>query len=131
MVEKEKIDTHFRKMEKKAETLSEDDQKSEELTERAAEKAELYKDKRGLDKLAFDIKALTRLVKNWRQGEYKEISKKSIVMIIAGLLYFVSPADAVPDFLVGLGFVDDAAVIGFIIQKLKEEIERYLEWETK
>ncbi|RBW69330.1 YkvA family protein [Bacillus taeanensis] len=131
MIEKEKVETHFKKMENKAKTLSENEQKTEELTEKAAQRAEMYKDKRGLDKLAFDIKALTRLVKNWRQGDYKQISKKSIVMIVAGLLYFVSPADAVPDFLVGLGFVDDAAVVGFILQKLKEEIDRYLKWEQQ
>ena len=31
--------------------------------------------------------------------------------ILASLGYFISPADAIPDVVVGLGFTDDAAVI--------------------
>jgi uncharacterized membrane protein YkvA (DUF1232 family) len=32
-------------------------------------------------------------------------------MLLAALAYFVIPTDAVPDFLVGIGFSDDAAVL--------------------
>lgn len=32
-------------------------------------------------------------------------------MLLAALAYFVLPADTVPDFLVGIGFSDDAAVL--------------------
>jgi len=31
-------------------------------------------------------------------------------MMLAGLAYFVMPADAIPDFIAGLGYTDDAAV---------------------
>lgn len=33
------------------------------------------------------------------KGEYKDIPKGSIIMIIAGILYVVSPVDLVPDFI--------------------------------
>ncbi len=36
-------------------------------------------------------------------------------MMLAALAYFVLPTDAVPDFIAGLGFTDDAAVIGALI----------------
>ena len=36
---------------------------------------------------------------------------KSRLIIIAALAYFVSPFDAIPDFVVGLGFVDDASIL--------------------
>lgn len=36
---------------------------------------------------------------------------KSRLILIGALAYFVSPFDLVPDFLFGLGFVDDASVL--------------------
>ncbi|MFO1014826.1 MAG: YkvA family protein [Caulobacteraceae bacterium] len=36
-------------------------------------------------------------------------------LMLAGLAYFVLPTDAVPDFLVGFGFTDDAAVIAALL----------------
>ncbi len=39
-------------------------------------------------------------------------------MIWAPLLYFIIPTDAVPDFLPGLGFADDAAAVGAMVAAL-------------
>jgi uncharacterized membrane protein YkvA (DUF1232 family) len=36
-------------------------------------------------------------------------------VLFAALAYFVSPIDAIPDFIAGLGFSDDAAVLAFAI----------------
>jgi uncharacterized membrane protein YkvA (DUF1232 family) len=39
-------------------------------------------------------------------------------LMLAALTYFIVPTDAVPDFIAGLGFTDDAAVIGAVIALL-------------
>lgn len=39
-------------------------------------------------------------------------------MMLAALAYFIMPVDAVPDILAGVGFTDDAAVIGAVIALL-------------
>lgn len=36
--------------------------------------------------------------------------KRTKLLLLAALAYFIAPADAVPDILLGLGFTDDAAV---------------------
>lgn len=36
-------------------------------------------------------------------------------MLFAALAYFVSPIDAIPDFIAGLGFTDDAAVLAAVV----------------
>jgi uncharacterized membrane protein YkvA (DUF1232 family) len=54
--------------------------------------------------------------------------------LIAALAYFVSPFDAVPDFLFGIGFVDDVAVLtaalaavrGSILDEHREAARRAL-----
>lgn len=42
--------------------------------------------------------------------------------LLAGLAYFVVPLDVVPDFILGLGFGDDAAVLAGIIAMLRTHI---------
>lgn len=36
-------------------------------------------------------------------------------MLFAALAYFVAPIDVIPDFLAGLGFTDDAAVLATVV----------------
>ena len=45
--------------------------------------------------------------------------------IIAALIYFIAPIDVIPDFIPGLGYIDDAFVIGYTIKGLKDLIEAY------
>lgn len=51
-------------------------------------------------------------------------------MIIIGLLYFVMPVDIVPDWIISLGFLDDAAVLGFIINQVNQNLEEYKGWKN-
>ncbi len=46
-------------------------------------------------------------------------------ILIAGLLYFVSPIDIIPDFIPLLGYIDDAFVISAALNAVTSEIERY------
>jgi len=46
-------------------------------------------------------------------------------VLLAALAYFVTPIDAIPDFIAGLGFTDDAAVLatalGLVARHVKPE----------
>lgn len=48
--------------------------------------------------------------------------------LLAALAYFVMPADLIPDFLVGLGFTDDAAVLAAALRALSGHV-RPRHWE--
>ena len=89
----------------------------------------LIQNNKELRELFEDIKLLIQLVKDYKNGVYKEISNGSIIIILAGLIYLVTPIDLFPDFLLG-GFVDDAAVIAFIIKKISTELTEYKEWKA-
>ena len=65
------------------------------------------------------------LVSAWMSGEYREVSKSTIVALVAALLYFVVPFDVIPDFLFGWGYLDDAAVLGYVFTQLRSEIEAF------
>jgi uncharacterized membrane protein YkvA (DUF1232 family) len=53
------------------------------------------------------------------------LEKKSYLVIAGALTYVVLPVDIVPDFLLGVGFLDDSFVLGAVIKQLAEEIEKY------
>ena len=54
-----------------------------------------------------------------------QVSPKTYVTIAGALAYVVLPVDVIPDFIPGVGFIDDAFVLGFVIKSLHDEIERY------
>ncbi len=71
-----------------------------------------------------DLKTVVSLLKDTAARKYSPRSKKDLMLIVVGLLYFLNPMDIIPDILVG-GFIDDAAVLGWILSKVKDEIEHY------
>jgi uncharacterized membrane protein YkvA (DUF1232 family) len=50
-------------------------------------------------------------------------------MIGGGLLYFILPADLIPDFIPVVGYLDDLAILTTIMSSLKKEINDYLAWQ--
>jgi uncharacterized membrane protein YkvA (DUF1232 family) len=71
-----------------------------------------------------------RLIRAYVTGEYREISWQSLTLIVAAILYFVIPIDLIPDFLVGVGYVDDVAVLAWVIGVVSPELEAFRRWEA-
>ncbi len=61
------------------------------------------------------------------KGQYRA-PWKAIAALAAAALYVVSPFDLVPDFLVPLGFTDDALVVALVWGLLKRELTDYCTW---
>ncbi len=68
------------------------------------------------------------MVRAWASGEYRHFSNQTLLIVVAALLYFVVPLDVIPDFIFGWGFVDDAAVLGYVFTQLGEEVEAFKSW---
>ncbi|WP_198153254.1 YkvA family protein [Thermotalea metallivorans] len=47
------------------------------------------------------------------------------LMVILGIVYVISPFDILPDPVLGLGFVDDAVLIAYMVSKIFDELEKY------
>lgn len=76
-----------------------------------------------------DLKTLFRMTNAWSKGQYRDIKKSSITYSILGLIYFLTPTDFAPDFIVGLGFIDDIAVLKWVLEKIKSDIDSFKLWE--
>jgi uncharacterized membrane protein YkvA (DUF1232 family) len=77
-----------------------------------------------------DILLLREMLNAWFKGEYKDIPKKTIVLIVTALIYFISPIDLIPDWLPG-GFIDDAALVTWVMQSINSEIQKFKVWKKK
>lgn len=75
------------------------------------------------------VKVIIRMVKSYRKGTYRDIEWQSLVLLVAALVYFITPIDLIPDFIPITGFVDDITVVVWVYNKLQEEIDRYIMWE--
>ncbi len=117
----------FKEAKEKAIELAKDPDKLRDLVEKAREKA---KDKKSgpIGEVWDSLMKCFRLIVAYAKGEYREIPWKSLITIIGSVIYFLMPIDFIPDFIIGLGFIDDATVLGLIIKQINRDIEKYAEW---
>jgi len=111
---------------KTAQQLVKDKSKTLEKVQEGLKKAATNKG--ALSNIWDQLQLLFELAKDYAKGNYTAISKGSIVAVIAGLLYFISPLDLIPDFIIGLGFVDDAFVLSLVYKQLAKDLEKYQKW---
>lgn len=75
------------------------------------------------------LSLLGRLVKAYASGEYRAIPWKSLVSIVAVLLYFVNPIDLIPDFLPLIGLADDVALTLWLFNSVNKDLVAFEAWE--
>lgn len=75
-----------------------------------------------------DIPTLCDIVRDYVKGNYKEVPVGSIIAALAALIYFVSPIDAIPDFIPVVGYLDDVTVIAVALQFIHSDLEEYRKW---
>ena len=109
-------------------TVNDDDLK------KAAESAEKLKEKiknsKSLSGLFDDLMLLSSLVKDYWKGRYRKIPYKAIAAIAFTILYVLNVVDLVPDFIPGLGLIDDATIVGLCLKMVSTDIEQYRLWKA-
>ncbi|MBH0180068.1 MAG: DUF1232 domain-containing protein [Nitrospira sp.] len=84
---------------------------------------------RMIGRLWSDIPLLIRLLKAWKNGSYRGLSMRTLVSLAAALLYVLSPVDLVPDFIPGIGMIDDVVVLALLLQSLAQDLAVFRVWE--
>lgn len=87
------------------------------------------KPKQRLGEAKQQLATLLRLLKAWLNGRYRQVSPATLVAAVAAVLYFVLPLDLIPDFILGLGLVDDIAVIAWVLSRFQTELQQFSQWE--
>lgn len=73
---------------------------------------------------------VTRLLKAYASGDYRALPWKTLLRMIAVLIYFVSPIDILPDFLPIVGLTDDIALMLWLFNGIRDDIDKFRDWEN-
>ncbi len=75
------------------------------------------------------MQTLFRLIRASIAGEYTGLPTTTVVAAVAVTIYFMSPIDLIPDFIPVLGLLDDVALVAWFGTTIKEELDKFAEWE--
>ena len=71
-----------------------------------------------------NVPTMFRLVSSYFKGEYENIPRKHLLIIISALTYLISPIDLIPDFIPVAGLIDDMAVISACVKLTRPELKK-------
>ena len=109
----------------KAASFLEDGGKMDQLLEQIEAKLETVP-KAGI--YLAEVPRMIALLKDYIQKDYTDAPKKSLIFIVAALLYLINPNDIIPDKYIGVGLLDDAAVVAACIALTKKDLDAYDAW---
>jgi uncharacterized membrane protein YkvA (DUF1232 family) len=76
------------------------------------------------------LMAMIRVIRDYQRGEYRDMAAPKLLIIIAAIIYFVSPFDVIPDWIPVLGHIDDAFVVSLALKSVRADLDTYMAWET-
>jgi uncharacterized membrane protein YkvA (DUF1232 family) len=76
------------------------------------------------------LMAMIRVIRDYQRAEYRDISEQNLLIVVAAIIYFVSPFDVIPDWVPVLGHIDDAFVISLALKSVRGDLDTFMAWET-
>ena len=110
----------------KAKAFLDDDEKMENLFQEFEKKLRLIPK---IGKRASDVAVLLSMLRAYIKKQYTDVSIATILAAVAGLIYVVNPMDVVPEYILGVGVLDDAAIVGIILQAMHMDLNKYKKWQ--
>lgn len=110
----------------KAKAFLDDDEKIEGLLRDFEEKLKLIPKIGGK---ASQIAVLISMIRAYVKKQYTDVSVSTILLSVAVLIYVVNPMDLIPDYVFGVGLIDDAAAIGLVLQAIHMDLDKYKRWQ--
>jgi len=75
-----------------------------------------------------DGTTLLSMIRDYASGSYRSMPFGCVVAVAAALLYVLNPFDLVPDAIPGVGFIDDATVVGACVRLVAVDLRKYRAW---
>ncbi|MBD7913378.1 MULTISPECIES: YkvA family protein [Clostridium] len=123
----EKIKTVLKSNSEEAKSTIEDEDKFERLVQRLENKLKLVP---CIGKYASDIACMVSLVRRYINKEYTDIPIGTIISIVSTFIYIISPIDLIPDYIPVVGYIDDIAILSWVLKSINSDVEEYKKWRT-
>lgn len=75
-------------------------------------------------------KSMFSLIKDYWNGNYRQVPWKTIAAVTGALLYVLMPLDLIPDFIPVAGYLDDAGVIAACLTLVNDDLVTYEKWKA-
>ena len=75
------------------------------------------------------IPVIIRMMKSASKKNVYKPHFKDVIVPALVLVYLISPIDLIPDWIPGIGILDDLALLTFAIPLLVKEAEKFIAWE--
>ena len=113
-----------------AEEVAQDSGKLDQLADKSGKKMRSIKGrKQNFSNFFSHLLTFQRLLKAYARKQYPNLPWKSLLAIVGSLLYFLNPLDFIPDFIPGIGLLDDMTLLAWVYKSLDSDIARFEEWE--
>lgn len=113
----------------KAEHVSEDD--IQYVVDHQDEIADSFIGRGPFGKFVEEVMLSISIVVDYGRGRYRKIPYWAIGSIVFMLLYVGNPVDVIPDFLIGIGQIDDIIVITLCLLMVRQELHEYKAWKLE
>ena len=87
--------------------------------------AKRYATKDGLKAVKDEFLFICQYIRAVFSGQYREYNFLNLTVIVGALVYVVTPADVMPDFMPAIGLIDDAAILLWATHEFADELDRY------
>ena len=127
---KKRYKKFYEKYKAKGQALIPDRKRISNIIRKTRSKIEKLKNIPKFKKLSMQLCDLCDMVSDYLDGDYENFPLATVVALLGGLIYLTVPFDAIVDFIPFLGFIDDAAVIAFVVNSEQYDVNKYLEWKN-
>jgi uncharacterized membrane protein YkvA (DUF1232 family) len=125
----ERLQAEFSEAIKSAKEYVGDPERLRLLVNEAAKKASSLPREQFKDTWAY-FQTMLRLVRAYYRGDYRQVPMTTLIVIIAAIIYVVNPFDLIPDWVPGLGLLDDAFVLALAVRRTRQTLDDFMTWET-
>ncbi len=79
---------------------------------------------RGTGEVLYYVRLLFDMLDHTLKGKYT-LKRKTLLTVAAALLYFLTPTDAIFDFIPFAGYLDDISVLTYVMNVFSQEISEF------
>lgn len=81
-----------------------------------------------LSEMGDEAAQLLAMVKDYASGTYRGLPRATVFSAVFALLYILNPFDLMPDFIPGIGYIDDMSMLALVVGSVRKDVAEYARW---